>query len=755
MNSNRTRKPSSTQKADWFALAFEMLFLSSLLTLAFSFHSSTSHSIVVKDFLAFFYAPLFLLLGGFLLVRERAWRRVPLSLIAPLLLYAVYGTVRCLQSPYPEHSWAQWSLTLAGMTSAIPAFLLFQRRNSVRRFVWVSAAVAAGLVGYAVLQFLSVLTGIETIDPINWPWSSAPLLGSFLQFAESGEGSMKWERFDGFGSLPGVCSTLGNPNFLAGYLAPFLGLFVAAALCAWRGARKKTAPDRPFLSFPWSLALAVVCIFGMFLTGSRGILLGFVGVGVPVAFFLGAELLSYGRKRGGAALLSLALIGMIGAPIAVIVFFWPSNAERAETVVGSVENRSIVYLCTSWLIRDHLWFGVTPGNFTIRFPEYLTGEEAERYGWMEAPEEKVLEHAHSEFLEIAADLGLVGLGLWGAALVAWLRWMWVGWKSLLDPSSRWLIAGLVAGVGGALYQDSISVALRWISNGWVYWTFIGAGAGWVCGRIGGRPPLRWGDSPKALLAIGCLAASLMFLPNAKRFAADWHFVMGRNLVSTLSPKSEAAFLRSIELNPGFPQSRYLLAGYYYATGRFEEAIREYEEVRRLRGEVVVLTENLATTYFKLSTTLESEAERQDALLSAIDLYEASLERHPTFPRLYDYLSRAYQRIGLERLAVEHRRRAIELYERWFTWEYRYGRARYALDLGKLYFLEKEYEKAFWQARNAKRWGERPESLESLKRVLFEADPSLSDRWEREDHKEAEDPAGESIPNGPVEVGPRR
>lgn len=83
MNSNRTRDSRPVQSIDWFALGFEMLFLSSLLTLSFAFHSSTSHSIVVKDFLAFFYAPLFLLLGGFLLVRDRAWRRVPLSLIAP------------------------------------------------------------------------------------------------------------------------------------------------------------------------------------------------------------------------------------------------------------------------------------------------------------------------------------------------------------------------------------------------------------------------------------------------------------------------------------------------------------------------------------------------------------------------------------------------------------------------------------------------------------------------------------------------
>jgi hypothetical protein len=95
--------------------------------------------------------------------------------------------------------------------------------------------------------------------------------------------------------------------------------------------------------------------------------------------------------------------------------------------------------------------------------------------------------------------------------------------------------------------------------------------------------------------------------------------------------------------------------------------------------------------------------------------------------------------------VEHRRKAIELYEKWFQWEFKYGRARYALDLAKNYYLEGEHEKAFWQVRNAYRWGEKPESLEVMKRALFEADPSLREKWDREEVK-ASQTAAESPTN---------
>jgi len=716
-------------------LWLEILFLSSLVAIPLSFHPNTSHTIVVKDFLGIFYSLNFLLLGGALLIRQRFWNRIPKSIWVPLVLYILYGTARSFQSPYFEHSWTQWTLTLAGISAAIPAYLVFQRSRPASRCLWVMAIIVLATCVYSGFQFIAGLTGVQTIDPVNWAWESAPFLGDLLDSAEFNLARMDWEPFEGFGTLPGVCSTLGNPNFFAGFLIPLLGLFAGLSI-RWfardRASAKKVGRTE-------SVSLFIIPLLGLcalFFAGSRGGLVGLAGVMVGLAIAYGSLLRCRGMKRIGTGLMFGGAGLAVTVGVALFVLFWPANQEAAENTFGSVENRSIVYRCTSWLIRDHFFFGVTPGNFTIRFPYYLTGPEAEQYGWLEAPEEKVLEHAHSEYLEVWSDLGLVGFLLWLSTLAAWFRFLWRGWTASDNVFSSWLIAGIAAGILGALFQNLISVSLRWIASAWIFWTFIGAGVGCVQGILQ-QNERESRNLPFWVLPVTAVLAMALFLPNVKSWTADWHFVLGREYLKVDSPKAEEELLHAIELNPRFPQSYYLLAGHYFTTSRFEDAIDYYNKVRDLRGDVVVLSENLATAYFKLSTTLEKEADRQEALLTAIELYENSLERHPTFPRLYDYLSRAYHRIGLERLSVEHRRKAIELYEKWFQWDFRYGRARYALDLAKNYYLEGDLENAFWQVRNAKRWGENPNSLEVMKRALFEADPKLAEKWAREDAKAAE------------------
>ncbi|MCA9426365.1 MAG: O-antigen ligase family protein, partial [Candidatus Omnitrophica bacterium] len=631
--------PTRPAWADWPRLWLEMLFLSALIAIPLSFHPATSHTIVIKDFLAQFYALNFLLLGGALLIRERFWSTAPKSIWIPLLLYVLYGTARAFQSPYLEHSWTQWAITLSGISAIIPAYLVFQRESSASRALWVLGAVAAMVSIYAGFQFAAALTGVKGIDPVNWAWDSAPIVGSFLRFADTNLEKMEWERFEGFGPLPGACSTLGNPNFFAGFLIPLFGLF--AGLSLWKlFTRSDKEKSRKWLGISAPILVYVLVLLAILMAGSRGGLLGMGGVAVGVLLLYGGVLLRKGERVYGLASIGMGLAIALVISCTLFVLFWPANRESAEQTFGSVENRSIVYRCTSWLIRDHFFIGVTPGNFTIRFPYYLTGPEAEQYGWLEAPEEKVLEHAHSEYLEIWSDLGVVGLILWLATLIGFFRFLWWGLRSFEQPFSRWLILGIAVGVLGALFQNLISVSLRWVASAWIFWTFIGAGTGWVVGKFatqnGRSKPL-----PFWIVPMTFLLAMILFLPNTKRWAADWHFVRGRDLLQHGSPKAEEELQRTIELNPRFPQSYYLLAGHYYTNSRFEDAIENYKKVQQLRGNVVVLTENLATSYFKLSTTLEQEADREEALLTAIELYEGSLERHPTFPRLYDYLSRAY------------------------------------------------------------------------------------------------------------------
>ena len=707
----------------WLESGFSL----ALLLTPLAFHSATSNSIVVKDFFSAWFFWFFLLLGGLVLYAEKSWRRIPISFAAPFLVYFLYGTIRALTSPYPEHSWASWKLTVFAVAPLIPCFLIAGSPRAGRRAFFFLALGALATCLYAAIQFAGAILERPNLDPVRWPWNRWPLSSGLLKALETDLRAFKWEAFDGLGGLPGVCSTLGNPNFFAGFLVGLIPVIAAAAVAASRN------KSRLLLG-----ALAGLGLLSLVFAGSRGGFLGVLGALAILPATLGVVFRKdvYRAKRRLGALLSLTFSGAIVLGLGYY-FFIAQSPERGKGL-GDLENRSIVYRCTAELIGDRFFLGVSPGLFSVRFPAYLRGVSAEKYGWMESPEEKVLEHAHSEILEIWSDLGVVGVALYLGFLVAWVVWVYRGSKRIERKDLRIVLAGIVCGVAAVQFENLVSTDMRWTASAWTLWGLLGAGAGIVVYSNGNadreirRQPLPAWASPVAGLAV-----ILLFLPSAKEYVADWYFTLGRNALAQNVPDGPDYLETSIALNPSYPQAPYLLAGYYYSTGDYKKAIELYERVREIRGDVVVVAENLATAHVKLSTVLEKDFERKEALLKAIDLYEQSLQRHPTFPRLADYLSRAYKMLGLERKSEIQRKRAIRLYEMWLAWDSSYPRPQYALDLSKNYFLEQDYDKSFWLLRTAKRWEGKEEGINAMRDALFQVRPGLAELWEREEEKARE------------------
>src|SRR6202011_2410426 len=119
-----------------------------------------------------------------------------------------------------------------------------------------------------------------------------------------------------------------------------------------------------------------------------------------------------------------------------------------RTVEVSSENWAVVERMAHWqagwyMFLDHPWLGVGAGNYAQAYPNYFVGS------WREA-----LGHAHNYYLNILAELGVVGCGL--LLLLVALAFRRLGGalvRSESQQSSVW--RAVLAGVFGGLVVFSV------------------------------------------------------------------------------------------------------------------------------------------------------------------------------------------------------------------------------------------------------------------------------------------------------------
>lgn len=174
-----------------------------------------------------------------------------------------------------------------------------------------------------------------------------------------------------------IFSTMGNPDFLAQLLAPFIFL---SAFIAW--AEKKWAYTVP----------AGIMFLALLFTESRASLLALL-FGFAFAVFL----LVKNKKRLIAITVSALIVFVIAVQIGVPTLErFQINAENFR----SAESRLVIWDLAARIIADHPILGVGPDNFEIHFPAYMTPE----IYYLEDNLHISADRAHNELL----DMGLIG-----------------------------------------------------------------------------------------------------------------------------------------------------------------------------------------------------------------------------------------------------------------------------------------------------------------------------------------------------------
>ena len=210
-------------------------------------------------------------------------------------------------------------------------------------------------------------------------------------------------------TLPRIAAPFGNPLHLANYLQGTVVVSAGLALYALRG--RSGACWRKGLTVALWSAAAVVCLWALTLTGSRGPLLG-VGAGLAALVWLSLGRSTPAARRivlwTGAGVVSAVLAGSAAVVVTsrteTLPEFLASNAA-VERLTGPDVLLSLRYREAAWTVGARAWLerpwtGWGPENFRHAWGRFGAGDDGLAGGF---------DDAHNVVVEVMATEGVAGL----------------------------------------------------------------------------------------------------------------------------------------------------------------------------------------------------------------------------------------------------------------------------------------------------------------------------------------------------------
>ncbi len=270
---------------------------------------------------------------------------------------------------------------------------------------------------------------------------------------------------------PFISGAYQNTQLLAAFLGLILPLLVVGAVAA-----------------EWSVAQVfcqagtIVAAAGVLLTRNRST---WIGVAVSAIVLVLLWYLIARAEKG--SLRSRHLVVPIVSTLTVLALF--ATTFRADVIsvprLGSLlslrEDTNFQWRIGMWskavrMIGDRPLFGWGVGLFPLRQALY---HHSAVHPVMErdiARDGANLSHnAHNTYLQMGAELGLPGLVLYLGILVGWFRHVLVRLHDPPESSSRYLLAGCIAGVAGQMFTALGSPAWELAQCSVFFWLMLGLG----------------------------------------------------------------------------------------------------------------------------------------------------------------------------------------------------------------------------------------------------------------------------------------
>jgi O-antigen ligase len=351
--------------------------------------------------------------------------------------------------------WSRWALpiaifTLVALISLSWATSLAAGLKELLR--WVELGAAFGLV----VALVRTSGQARTLISVVLVGALAEGLLGFAQFfLRIGPPSFAIGRF------LRAYGTFGQPNPYGGYLAMVLPLAVAVswtfllgwlATSPWRDRLQFTPASLRPLAWPlFASFVLLVATAGLAMSLSRGAWLG-VTVGLTVM------MMAAGRRTLITVLLGL-FVAMLVALLGAFDVLPASALERLSSITryfGVFDVRAVVLSSENWAIvermahwqaawgmwLDHPWLGIGAGQYPILYDDYALP------GWADP-----LGHAHNVYLNVAAEMGTIGLAAYLAMVGSWLVLALTRVRQARGPLDRAIGLGILGMIGSTAVHN--------------------------------------------------------------------------------------------------------------------------------------------------------------------------------------------------------------------------------------------------------------------------------------------------------------
>jgi O-antigen ligase len=253
-----------------------------------------------------------------------------------------------------------------------------------------------------------------------------------------------------------VTGTFINRNYFAGYLLMVIPLSVGYLFSVEMFQKDRFSGWRERLSNLDGKVILLgfgimVMILGLFFSGSRAGIVSLLLSFSLITFFFREKTKEHLFSRASVFLLVLALLwaGSIGLDTVVSGFF---------TVRESLVSRQGIWENSLGILKDFPQLGSGLGTFVHIFPMYRSFHIR-----------GLVTHAENDFLQLASEVGFLGIGLLIAAFLFLFFKAVSGIRSLSETNSnRHLALGAMVGILALMFHSTVERNLQVPSNAFLY-----------------------------------------------------------------------------------------------------------------------------------------------------------------------------------------------------------------------------------------------------------------------------------------------